>query len=105
MFREQGYSIVGYGAAAKGNTLLNYADTDLDYIIDDNPIKQGKYSPGRHIPIIGSSQLDDLVSNQKILFVPLAWNFFDEIKKKILSTQGNRTYVFLRYFPEVRVEN
>lgn len=106
-FKEEGYSIVGYGAAAKGNTLLNYASTTFDFIIDDNPLKQGKLSPGRNIPIISSDQFSSLVDNHKVLFVPLAWNFFDEIKQKILALKKDQdcAFIFLRFFPEVRIEN
>jgi 2-polyprenyl-3-methyl-5-hydroxy-6-metoxy-1,4-benzoquinol methylase len=100
-FRREGYMIVGYGAAAKGMTLLNFAKVDLDFIVDDNPLKQGKISPGRNIPIVGIDYLEQHREN-KILFVPLAWNFFKEIKSKILVHRGNDTVnCFLKYFPEV----
>ena len=56
--KRSGSRIVGYGASARGNTLLNYygigPDT-LDYIVDRNPLKQGLYSPGMHIPVEGPS--------------------------------------------------
>ena len=105
MFREQGYKIVGYGAAAKGNTLLNFAKTDLDFIIDDNPLKQGTYSPGRDVPIVSMEVVKETFTDtDKILFVPLAWNFFDEIKRKILVNRTNEQDRFLRYFPEIRAE-
>ena len=104
MFRDQGYHIVGYGAAAKGMTLLNYAAADLDFIIDDNPNKQNTYSPGRDIRIVPLTHLD-AYRNEKVLFVPLAWNFFDEIRSKIKSRRDNPEDKFLRYFPEVKVEN
>jgi len=60
--RREGKSIVGYGAPAKGNTLLNYCGikTDLlDYTVDLNPYKQNKYLPGSHIPIYVESQRRD----------------------------------------------
>ncbi len=104
MFKEQGYAIVGYGAAAKGMTLLNYANVDLDFIIDDNPMKQGKYSPGRDIPVVNIDVLQTYKNDDKILFVPLAWNFFGEIKSKILTARKNSNDRFLKYFPEVAVE-
>ena len=103
LFREQGYCIVGYGAAAKGMTLLNYAQVDLDYIIDDNSIKQGTYSPGRDIPVVGIDILQTYKNDDKILFVPLAWNFFTEIKGRILKHRTNSNDRFLKYFPEVEV--
>lgn len=100
-FRQQGYMIVGYGAAAKGMTLLNFAQVDLDCIIDDNPLKQGKLAPGRNIPIVGIDYLDQY-KNEKILFVPLAWNFYNEIRSKIIAYRDVDTVnCFLKYFPEV----
>jgi len=104
MFREQGYAIIGYGAAAKGMTLLNYTNIGLDFIIDDNPIKQGKYSPGKDIPVVGIDILQTYKNDDNILFVPLAWNFFNEIKSKILSARKHSNDRFLKYFPEVQVE-
>jgi len=103
LFREQGYQIVGYGAAAKGMTLLNFADVRLDYIIDDNPIKQNTYSPGQDIPVVSIDHLSNYSDNDKILFVPLAWNFFKEIKGRILKYRTNSNDRFLKYFPEVEV--
>lgn len=103
LFQEQGYRIVGYGAAAKGMTLLNYAQVDLDFIIDDNSLKQGTYSPGRDIPVVGIDILQTYKNDDKILFVPLAWNFFTEIKGRILKHRTNSNDRFLKYFPEVEV--
>ena len=103
-YRQNGYTLVGYGAAAKGNTLLNYTNVCLDYIIDDNPLKQNTYSPGQNIPVISSKILNKFSSNDKILFVPLAWNFYKEIKDKILKLRNNSNDRFLKYFPEVQVE-
>ena len=94
---------VGYGAAAKGMTLLNYTGIKLDYIIDDNPMKQGKFTPGSSIPIVGANIMDDWKTNTAVVFVPLAWNFFDEIRSKIKERRDNPYDLFVRYFPEVRV--
>lgn len=101
--RRDGYVLVGYGAAAKGNTLLNFADIQLDVIIDDNPLKQGKYTPGTSVPIVSNTWLDQQGEDVKILFVPLAWNFFREIKTRILSIRKNSNDRFLRYFPSVEI--
>jgi 2-polyprenyl-3-methyl-5-hydroxy-6-metoxy-1,4-benzoquinol methylase len=103
-YRTQGYQLIGYGAAAKGNTLLNYAGVTLDYIIDDNPIKQNTYSPGTNIPVVGIDLLKQYNAQDKILFVPLAWNFYKEIKSKIKAARTNTNDRFLKYFPEVEVE-
>lgn len=103
--KTNSYKIIGYGAAAKGNTLLNFAEVDLDYIVDDNPMKQNRYSPGRNIPIVSMDYITmNFSRSDKILFVPLAWNFFNEIKSKIKIARAVNTDKFLRYFPEVTVE-
>jgi SAM-dependent methyltransferase len=103
-FKKMGYRLVGYGAAAKGMTLLNYADITLDCIIDDNPLKQGSYSPGKDIPVVSIKHLDKY-HDDKIVFIPLAWNVYKEIKAKILAARINDDDRFLRYFPEVSFEN
>ena len=86
-YREQGFLIVGYGAAAKGNTVLNFGKTDLDYIVDDNPLKQGLFTPGRKIPIVSFDYLAD--SEKHILWIPLSWNFFKEIKENIENKRSS----------------
>lgn len=96
-----GYVLVGYGAAAKGMTLLNYAKIRLNYIIDDNPLKQNRYAPGMNIPIVSSDILTEFHENEKIIFIPLAWNFFAEIKSKIKAKRDNKNDLFLKYFPFV----
>jgi 2-polyprenyl-3-methyl-5-hydroxy-6-metoxy-1,4-benzoquinol methylase len=100
IYRQLGYALVGYGAAAKGNTLLNYANLDLDYILDDNPLKHGLFTPGRRIPIKPPSFV--ALENRKVLLIPLAWNFFDEIKQKVKSIK-NENMKYLKYFPDVEV--
>jgi 2-polyprenyl-3-methyl-5-hydroxy-6-metoxy-1,4-benzoquinol methylase len=100
-FKDKGYKTVGYGAAAKGNTFLNFAQADLDYIVDDNELKWDLYTPGRNIPIKNPIALSD-EDPKKLLVVPLAWNFFDEISKRA-SEITNSELSFIRYFPEVRV--
>ena len=57
LYRRKGYILGGYGAAAKGNTLLNFSKIKLDFIIDDNELKQGKYSPGMSIPVVSIDQV------------------------------------------------
>ena len=102
-YRLDGYTLVGYGAAAKGNTLLNFGDIRLDFIIDDNPLKQGKFTPGTGCAIVGVDRLKELVPDRRVLFVPLAWNFFKEIRSKIQQVRSNSNDRFLKYFPEVEV--
>ena len=101
--QSQGYTLVGYGAAAKGNTLLNYAEIDLDFIVDDSPLKQNLYTPGRNIPITGVESIQALDAEDKVVFIPLAWNFFNEIQTRIKNARSNPNDIYLRYFPKVEL--
>lgn len=80
--KKEGKRIAGYGAPAKGNTLLNFMhigpDT-VEYIIDDSPLKQGLFTPGMHIPVVSGLRLK--AHHPDYLFL-LAWNFADPIMKK-----------------------
>lgn len=100
-FKANGKKVVGYGAAAKGNTLINFAKFDLDFIIDDNPLKQGLYSPGSRIKIVSIDELKGISEAESIVFIPLAWNFFDEIKSRIKNVRNSDVDIFIKYFPEV----
>ncbi|MEK7450733.1 MAG: class I SAM-dependent methyltransferase [Patescibacteria group bacterium] len=74
--------IVGYGAAAKANVLLNYFGLDtktIDYIVDSTPYKQGLFTPGTHIPIYSEEKIYDNIPDYILIF---AWNFSQEIIKK-----------------------
>lgn len=80
--KMEGKKIAGYGAPAKGNTLLNFFGIGteiLEYIIDDSPWKQGLYSPGKRIPVVPSQQLDN--DNIDYMLI-LAWNFAESIMAK-----------------------
>ena len=71
--------IIGYGSPAKATTALNFfgLSSEIDCIVEDNKLKQGKFLPGMKIPIIAKK---DLKKKPNYALV-LAWNFFDEIKK------------------------
>jgi 2-polyprenyl-3-methyl-5-hydroxy-6-metoxy-1,4-benzoquinol methylase len=99
--KSKGYKVIGYGAAAKGNTFINFSKFDLDYIVDDNPLKHNLYSPGSKIKILSSDILSE--EKEKICVVPLAWNFFNEIKEKV-DSRVTTECIFLKYFPEVVVQ-
>lgn len=74
--------IVGYGAPAKGNTLLNYFGITkkyLEYIVDDSEWKQGLFTPGTHIPVVTPQKLNEAHPNYMLI---LAWNFAEPIMKK-----------------------
>jgi hypothetical protein len=103
--KDEGYKIVGYGAAAKGMTFLNFTNVKLDVIIDDNELKQNLYTPGTNVAIKSNGFLKQYKERDRILFIPLAWNFYDEIRKRILKVRDNKNDKFLRYFPSVKVEN
>ena len=103
--RRNGYTIIGYGAAAKGNTLLNAAGIGPDFIIDDNPLKQGLFSPGLSIPVYGIEYLDKYSEVDRVCFIPLAWNFFEGIRANIETKRKGKNDLFVRYFPEIVVEN
>jgi 2-polyprenyl-3-methyl-5-hydroxy-6-metoxy-1,4-benzoquinol methylase len=98
-FKDEGYTIIGYGAAAKGNTLLNYINFKLDYIIDDSYMKWGYLTPGQDIAIHSIELLKNM-SSKKIVFVPLAWNFYKEIKERITNVRDINNDVFVKYFPD-----
>lgn len=93
--------VVGYGAAAKGNTLLNYVGVPLDYIVDDNPLKWGLYTPGMDIPIRSPQALAEVEGPVTVLL--LAWNFEEEIVRRIQELRPNRQCTFLRCFPSPKV--
>ena len=77
--KQKEKKIIGFGAPAKATTALNfYGITDqIDFIVEDNPLKHNKFIPGVKIPIKNKSQIKD---NDNTLIV-LAWNFFNDIKK------------------------
>ncbi|HER27202.1 MAG TPA: methyltransferase domain-containing protein [Rhodospirillales bacterium] len=78
-FRADGKTIVGYGAPAKGNTLLTFLGVGPDkiaYIADKSPLKQGRYTPGTHIPVVDPARL---LEEQPDYVLLLAWNFAEEI--------------------------
>lgn len=81
--KRQGSRLAGYGAPAKGNTLLNYCGirTDfLDFTVDRNPYKQGRFLPGTHIPICSPDKIDE-VRPEYLLILP--WNLRDEIMQQM----------------------
>jgi len=79
--KKQGKSIVAYGAAAKGSTMINFAGIRPDlisYVVDRNPAKQGKYMPGSRIPIVAE---DKIKADRPDYIVVLPWN----LKKEVMS--------------------
>lgn len=101
-YKKLNYKVVGYGAAAKGNTLLNFGNISLDYIVDDNDLKQELLTPGMNIPIKPPKVIANEIEN--LVVVPLAWNFFAEIKQKIKEIRGNKKTKLVFYFPHLKIE-
>lgn len=100
--RDEGRSIAGYGAAAKGNTLLNYCGirTDfIDYVVDRSPYKQGRYLPGSRIPIVGPERIFETRPDYVLI---LPWNLEEEIVGQMSAIRewGGR---FIVPIPDVRV--
>lgn len=107
-YREKGINVVGYGAPAKGNTLMNFAEEGPDFIIDENPLKYMLFTPGMSVPIYPPTYLTlNYFETQPVCFIPLAWNFYDEIVSKIRGMRPKHTHkdVFVRYFPKFEVND
>jgi hypothetical protein len=100
--RKEGRRIAAYGAPAKGNTLLNYCGLGADvieYTVDRNPLKVGKLTPGRHIPVHPRERLD---TNAPDYLLILPWNLTDEIMEQE-SAYRKRGGRFVIPIPEPRV--
>jgi hypothetical protein len=100
--KAEGKQVVGYGAAAKGNTLLNFAGVRADllaWVADANPHKQGQFLPGSRIPIVAPEH----ISAEKPDYVlVLPWNLKDEVTQQLgfIAEWGAR---FVVAVPELRV--
>lgn len=93
--------VIGYGAAAKANTFLNYSKIKLNIIIDDNKFKQNKFCPGTKIPIKSSNYIKRFREN--IYVVPLAWNFYKEIKRKVKKIRKKNNDKFIIFYPKFKI--
>lgn len=101
--KASGKRVAAYGAAAKGNTLLNFSGVTSDmieYVVDLNPHKQGNFLPGSRIPVVG---LDQLAMNPPDVLLVLPWNLASEIKEQLTQEIENglkllRAIPSLEYF-------
>jgi hypothetical protein len=100
--KQAGRRVVAYGAAAKGNTLLNFCSVtaaDIAFVADRNPHKQGKLLPGTHIPVVAPVRLIEAKPDYVLI---LPWNLRDEIRRQLaeIKTWGGR---FVTPIPLVQV--
>ena len=99
--RNEGYAVWGYGAAAKGNTFLNFADVKLDGFFDDNELKQGLQSPGGGAIVFHPEKMTEI--NEPICFIVPAWNFAKEIAQRILRIRSDERDRMLLYYPTLQL--
>ena len=99
--KSQGKSIAGYGAPTKATTLLTHFDLGrvLDFLVDDNPLKQGLLSPGHHIPVVGA---EEMYRRHPDYVLILAWNFAENImaRHRRYRDEGGR---FILPMPDPRI--
>lgn len=103
--KQIGYTVCGFGAAAKTSTILNSAPgfIKIDYVVDDAPMKVGRYIPGSPIPILPTDALKDQPG--LLAIVIFAHNFKDEIIKKIKAQRQVPGDVIINVVPGVSVED
>lgn len=90
-YNNQGLLVAGYGAPARLATITNFGDIGsslIDFVVDDSPLKQGRYSPGKHIPIVINEYL---LSRRPDILVVFAFDYFKDIKKKL---KGKYRFLF-----------
>ena len=93
--KKNGQNIIGYGAPARVSTITNVANIGpdlIDYIIDDSPLKQNRFSPGKHIKIVPKKNNINNKINNVVVF---AYEYFDDIKKKF----KNKNITFFKPIP------
>jgi SAM-dependent methyltransferase len=100
--KRRGHRLAAYGASAKGSTLLNFfglGRETLDFVVDRSTLKQGRYTPGTHLPVHAPEKLEEAMPDEVLL---LTWNFADEIlgQQQGYRSRGGR---FLIPIPEPRV--
>ena len=101
--KREGKSVAAYGAAAKGNTLMNYAGIRPDlisFVVDRNPAKQDKFMPGSRIPIVNESHLQEAKPDYVVI---LPWNLHNEVMQQLdyIRAWGGQ---FVTAVPALRVE-
>jgi len=101
--KELGKRIIGYGAASKGNTLLNYCGVKgqdlIQFVVDASPAKQNKFLPGSHIPVVNEAEIKKYKPDYVII---LPWNLESEIRHQLdyIKDWGGQ---FVTFIPELKV--
>jgi len=99
--KERGATIAGFGAPTKATTLLTHFQLGqvLEFLVDDNPLKQNLYSPGHHIPVVSA---EELYRRKPDYLLILAWNFAENImeRHKAFRAHGGR---FILPMPEPKI--
>lgn len=109
--QNSGYTLGAYGAAAKGMVLLHFLTNvpskrwKISFVVDDAPMKQGKYCPGTDIPVLSTKSLGEMANGNSIALVVLAWNFWKEIADNIRREMKGKTkeILILLPFPHARI--
>ena len=99
--KQTGVRIAGIGAPAKGNTLLNYCRFDpdiIEYLVEKNPLKIGRFAPGTHIPIVTEAQL---FTDQPEYALLLSWNIAEELIPKIKASGFKGKFIVPNPAPKV----
>lgn len=100
--KEAGKTVAGYGAAAKGNTLLNYCGVKKDlitFVVDKSPYKQGKFLPASHIPVVSE---DYIKKNKPDYIMILPWNIKNEVMEQLAYIK-DWNGKFITAIPELEV--
>ncbi len=98
--KAEGKRIAGYGAPAKATTIVNYCSlnsSQIDYVIDDNPLKQNRLVPGAKIPIVASTYLKTKPTDYLLIF---AWNFADEIIQRLKNSSDREVAGYIIPLPK-----
>ena len=99
--------LYGYSAPAKTVTLLSLLEKDIinniQFIIEDNDLKQGKYIPKTMIPLISSNEAIEKINTKKSACIIFAWNMFDELSTKIISNPKLNPCVLISPLPYPKI--
>lgn len=102
IYTKAGYQVWGLGAAAKGITVLQAAQLNLQGVFDENPLKCHKWIPGVNCLVVPFTQIASLNPQTPCVFVCMAWNYLTELTHKVRELRQNGQDIMLTYFPEIQ---